>query len=169
MSSTAEAQQLHPGALRACLGRFATGVVVVTYQGSDGPRGITINSFTSVSLDPPLVLVSIARSARTHGHLIDKPFAVNILSADQRPLAECFAGGNPELEVTWNKRQVPTLTGCLAHIMCEPWERFDAGDHSLFVGRVVAVDYSDGNALTFHNSRFGMLTHHERDLDDSSR
>jgi flavin reductase (DIM6/NTAB) family NADH-FMN oxidoreductase RutF len=158
-----DAEHIDRGTLRACLGRFATGVVVVTYQGPDGPRGITINSFTSVSLDPPLVLISIARSARTHGYLTDQPFAVNVLGADQRPLAERFAGGNPDLDVAWTASRVPALQGCLASLICEPWERFDAGDHSLFVGRVVELDYGDGHALTFHNSRFGTHTDHARD------
>jgi flavin reductase len=154
---------IDPRALRACLGRFATGVVVVTYQGWDGPRGITINSFTSVSLDPPLVLVSIARTARTHSYLTDQPFAVNVLGADQRPVAECFAGGEPGLDVAWSTSRVPALKGCLAVMVCEPWERFDAGDHSLFVGRVVDLEYGDGHALTFHNSRFGTYTDHADD------
>ncbi|WP_448424408.1 flavin reductase family protein [Mycobacterium novum] len=150
-----DARQLDPADLRVCLSRFPTGVVVVTYQGPDGPRGITINSFTSVSLDPPLVMVGIARSARTHAYLSDQPFAVNILAADQRSLAECFAGREPEQEVPWSTRRVPSFTSCLAQLICEPWGCFDTGDHTLFIGRVIDVEYGDGSALTFHNSRFG--------------
>jgi flavin reductase (DIM6/NTAB) family NADH-FMN oxidoreductase RutF len=148
---------MNTSVFRACLSRLATGVVVVTYRGPAGPRGITIGSFTSVSLDPPLVLVSIARSTRTHAYLTAQTFAVNVLRADQRRLPECFSGASPAAEVTWSAREVPTLEGCLAQLVCEPWERFDAGDHSLFGGRVVDLDYGDGHPLTFHNSRFCTL------------
>src|ERR1700749_1181311 len=78
--------------LRSCLGRFATGVVVVTFDSDDGPRGITVNSFTSVSMDPPLVLVSVARRARAHDALFDRAFCVNVLGGEQEALARRFAG-----------------------------------------------------------------------------
>src|SRR5256885_14847992 len=77
MDSTANARHL-----RRCLGRFATGVTVVTYRGADGFRGATMNSFTSVSLDPPLVLISVARASRTCDAIDGLPFAINVLRAD---------------------------------------------------------------------------------------
>src|SRR6266480_4013638 len=80
-------------ALRACLGRFVTGVSVVTFQGPDGRRGLTINSFSSVSMHPPLIMISIARTAQAHGALYDRPFCVNVLGAEQEHVARHFAGG----------------------------------------------------------------------------
>ncbi|MBI0298847.1 flavin reductase, partial [Streptomyces sp. PRKS01-29] len=81
-----------PAALRACMSRFATGVTVVTFAGDEGPRGVTMNSFTSVSADPPLVLISVARRTRSHDQLVDRPFCVNVLGAEQEPIARLFAG-----------------------------------------------------------------------------
>ncbi len=77
---------------RGSLGRFATGVAIVTFDGVSRRHGITVNSFTSVSMDPPLVLVSIARSTKAHDELKDRPFTVNILGAEQQALAMHFAG-----------------------------------------------------------------------------
>ncbi len=140
--------------LRSALGRFATGVVVVTFDGADGPRGITVNSFTSVSMDPPLVLVSVARSARAHDTLCDRPFCVNVLAGHQEGLARHFAG-KPTGEVAWvSGVDVPRLAGVLAHLECRPWRNYDGGDHTLFIGEVVDYDYRDGDALGFHSSRF---------------
>ncbi|WP_078656065.1 flavin reductase family protein [Streptomyces fulvoviolaceus] len=152
------AATVDPLAMRRCVSRFATGVVVVSYSGPDGPRGVTVNSFTSVSLDPPLILVSIARSSRTHTLLSGRPFAINILGAEQMAVARHFAGGEPDLTVTWDEGSVPSLDGSLARLFCEPWQRLDGGDHSLFLGRVVDLDYRDGNALAYHESRFTSLT-----------
>ncbi|MER5700301.1 flavin reductase family protein, partial [Streptomyces mirabilis] len=90
-----------PGALRACMSRFATGVTVVTFEGDDGPRGATMNSFTSVSTDPPLVLISVAKRARSHGQLTDRPFCVNVLGAEQEALARQFAGVQGAAEPRW--------------------------------------------------------------------
>ena len=140
--------------LRRCVGRFATGVVVVTYPTPDGPRGMTINSFTSVSLDPPLILASVARKARSHDLLIGSQFTVNVLNARQMHLAQHFAGGQTDIEIEWDLDPLPSLAGSLARIYCEPWDRHDGGDHSLFLGRVVGLDERDGNALAYHESRF---------------
>lgn len=140
--------------LRSCLGRFATGVVVVTFEGPAGRRGITVNSFTSVSMSPPLVLVSVGTRARSHDALAGRPFCVNILGAEQEALARSFAGGD-ETPVAWVEDvEVPRLRGVLAHLECRPWRRYDAGDHSLFLGEVVRFDYRDGDALAFHTSGF---------------
>jgi flavin reductase len=140
--------------LRSCLGRFATGVVVVSFDGQDGPRGITVNSFTSVSVDPPLVLVSVARRARAHDLLIDAPFCVNVLAAEQEQIAGRFAGSG-DGPVHWvPDTQVPRLAGVLAHLECRPWRHYDGGDHTLFLGQVTDFAYRDGDALAFHTSRF---------------
>lgn len=145
-----------PGALRACMSRFATGVTVVTYAGEEGPRGATMNSFTSVSADPALVLVSVARRARCHDQLIDSPFCVNILGAEQEPLARLFAGVQGAAEPRWaTAARVPRLANPLAWVECEPWRAYDGGDHTLVVGRVTDLGHREGDALTYAWSRFG--------------
>ncbi|MFI7100603.1 flavin reductase family protein [Streptomyces sp. NPDC050161] len=149
-----------PGALRACLSRFATGVTVVTYADDDGsPRGATMNSFTSVSTDPPLVLISVARRARSHGPLTGRPFCVNVLGAEQEALARQFAGNPGATEPRWvTGARVPRLAGPLAWVACEPWRAYDGGDHTLVVGRVTGTGHRDGDALTYAWSRFGTAT-----------
>lgn len=140
--------------LRSCLGRFATGVVVVTFDSDEGRRGITVNSFTSVSMDPPLVLVSVARRARAHDALFDRAFCVNVLGGEQEALARRFAGSEGG-GVAWTHHQdPPRLTGVLAHLECSPWRAYNGGDHTLFIGEVVDYDYRDGDALAFHGSQF---------------
>ena len=83
---------LEPRHLRSCLSRFVTGVAVVSYVVDDEPRGVTVNSFTSVSMDPPLILVSLARSAKAVDHLSAVPFTINVLKASQFDIALQFAG-----------------------------------------------------------------------------
>jgi flavin reductase len=145
-----------PGALRACMSRFATGVTVVTCNGDDGPRGATMNSFTSVSSDPPLVLISVARKAHCHSLLIDRPFCVNILGAEQEALARLFAGSRGATEPRWAPDgRVPRLANPLAWVECEPWRSYDGGDHTLVLGRVIGLGHRDGDALTYAWSRFG--------------
>src|SRR3954452_19572876 len=100
-------------ALRSCLGRFATGVAVVTFEGGDGPRGITVNSFTSVSMEPPLVLVSVARRARSHDALKGRPFCVNVLGAEQEAIARQFAGTGAGDALWVDDANVPRLAGVL--------------------------------------------------------
>jgi flavin reductase (DIM6/NTAB) family NADH-FMN oxidoreductase RutF len=143
-------------ALRSCLARFATGVAVVAVDGPDGGRyGLTVNSFTGVSLDPPLVLVSIAKLARSHDVFPGRPFTVNMLGAEQERVALHFAG-RPQLdEVAWEERDgLPRLPGSLAVIECEPWATYDGGDHTLVVGKVIGFAYRDGDALGYYLGRF---------------
>ncbi|MEV3909931.1 MULTISPECIES: flavin reductase family protein [Streptomyces] len=146
----------NPGTLRACMSRFATGVTVVTYEADDGPRGATMNSFTSVSAEPPLVLISVARRARCHDQLLDRPFCVNILGAEQEAVARQFAGAQGAAEPRWvDGARVPRLAHPLAWVECEPWRTHDGGDHTLVLGRVTDLGHRDGDALTYAWSRFG--------------
>jgi len=143
--------------LRSCLGRFATGVVVVSFAIDEGPRGITVNSFTSVSMEPPLILVSIASRARFHDALRGRPFCVNVLGAEQEGVARQFAGAPPGAyaEPAWvDGAQAPRLAGVLAHLECRAWRDYEGGDHTLFLGEVVDFDFRDGDALGFHTSGF---------------
>lgn len=139
---------------RGSLGRFATGVAIVTFDGAAGRLGITVNSFTSVSMEPPLVLVSIARTAKAHDGLSGRPFTVNILGAEQRHLATHFAG-RPGPEPRWVEGgTAPRLAGVLAYFECTPWAEYDGGDHTLYLGEVVNFDYRSGDALAFANGAY---------------
>jgi flavin reductase len=121
---------------RACLGKFATGVTIVAYAGDGDERGITVNAFNSVSLNPPLVLISIAKAARSHDLLKGSPFSVNVLTVDQEDLALHFAGDPGEVEVPWLRGVVaPRLDGVLAWMECEPYAAYDAGDHTVYLAR----------------------------------
>ena len=153
--------------LRSCLGRFATGVAVVTFSGPDGPRGITVNSFTSVSVEPPLVLVAVARTARSHDALSERPFCVNVLAAEQEAIARQFAGAGDAGAVIWAQgAAVPRLAGVLAHLECRPWRDYDGGDHTLFLGEVADFAYRDGAALAFHTSRFTSIADEQLGIED---
>ncbi|MEO8261995.1 MAG: flavin reductase family protein [Pseudolysinimonas sp.] len=144
---------------RGSLGRFATGVAVVTYDamstdGTQKRHGITVNSFTSVSMDPPLVLVSIQRTVRSHELLSGRAFTINVLGAEQQSLATHFAG-RPGVEPVWTEGEVaPRISGALSHFECTPWAEYDGGDHTLFLGEVRHFDYRTGAALGFVDGRF---------------
>ena len=139
---------------RGSLSRFATGVAIVTFDGPEQRRGITVNSFTSVSMEPPLVLVSIARTTKAHNELADRAFTVNVLGAEQQQLASHFAG-RPDTEPRWVEGEVaPRLAGVLSWFECTPWAAYDGGDHTLYLGEVVNFDYRTGDALGFVNGRF---------------
>jgi len=145
--------------LRNTLGHFATGVTVVSYLADGEPRGLTINSFISVSMDPPLILVSIARGARAAQKLVDAPFVVNVLGAEQLQLALQFAGQPQDgLDVPWSRDGVaPRLAGSAAWLACSPYSCVEAGDHLLLLGRVVDHrGYSD-EPLLFHAGKFGLV------------
>ena len=142
-------------ALRRVLGSFVTGVTVVTTRDADGaPHGFTANSFTSVSLDPPLVLVCV-------GHAVEdlevyrecRRFAVNILADSQQFISETFATEHPErfAGIRWRKGPCgsPILEGCVASLECTSWQRIEAGDHMILIGRVVACEDSGGRPLVF--------------------
>ncbi len=142
---------------RNALGRFATGVTVVTTRVGDGVHGMTANAFTSVSLDPPLVLVSVANQARMHRHLVENPrFGVNVLSEDQLAYAWNFAGRPQEglqPSFLW-RHEVPLLTNALAHFVCAVETSYPGGDHTLFLSRVEDLWQRDGSPLTFYRGRF---------------
>lgn len=138
--------------LRDALGRFATGVTVVT---TAGPLGITANSFASLSLDPPLVLWSPSRgSSRFAAFEAATHFAVHILAGDQRALAQHFArhgSGFDRFGVTEGMGGAPLLAGCAARFECRHAARFDGGDHLICVGEVLRLTHDDRAPLVYHN------------------
>lgn len=152
-----DVRRLNGAELRQTASAFATGVVVVTCRGDgDEPHGLTVNSFTAVSLEPPLVLVSIDRRARACSLLAERPFGVNVLDASQERLASHFAGRpDPNVSVVWKPGTfVPQLADALAFFECEPWRSYEGGDHVLFLGHVVSSGHRDGDGLGFFRSRF---------------
>ncbi|AOG09614.1 MULTISPECIES: flavin reductase family protein [Rhizobiaceae] len=146
-------------AFRNALGSFTTGVTVVTATTSDGPIGMTVNSFASVSLDPPLVLWSPAKSSSRYGAFTGaRHFAIHVLGADQDHLSAAFTrGGNgfDGIEVRFNDEGVPVLPGTLARFECAEQAQHDAGDHTIIIGRVLRVAHRQGEPLCFSGGRFG--------------
>lgn len=142
--------------LRKVFGLFATGVTVVTCLDTDDDRahGATVTAFTPVSLDPPLVQISLARTSKACTILAGRPFAINILSENQVDVAWHFAGRRSEHAPVLRKGTPPVLAGNAATISCQPWAAYDGGDHVLFVGEITALALGDGDPLLFHRSVF---------------
>ena len=149
-------------ALRDAFGRFVTGVTVVTTIGPDGPVGITANSFTSVSLDPPLLLWCPAKGSRRYPIFRDAPhFAIHILSDDQEWICGNFAQKGATFDaVDWapNDHGIPAIPGSLARFDCERHAAHDAGDHEIIIGRIVSAHAAEGTPLVFSSGRYGRFT-----------
>ncbi|WP_422121107.1 flavin reductase family protein [Paragemmobacter straminiformis] len=148
-----------PRLLRDALGRFATGVTVITCLTKDGPVGITANSFASVSLDPALVLWSIARSSsRFASFSAAQNFAIHILGADERDLAARFTRGGAGFEglpLAAGHGGTPLIGGTLARFDCALDRALDGGDHLILLGRVLAASFRQGAPLVFSQGHFG--------------
>lgn len=148
--------------LRDGLGKFATGVTVVTCAGPAGLFGITANSFCSVSLDPPLVLWNIAKVSQALTTFIAAPhFAINVLSADQEALSVHFAQtdrpGFDGLDYELSGRGVPLLHSTLACFECRTHEIHDCGDHHIMIGEVEKFRSVDGAPLLFYAGRYAQV------------
>ena len=159
---------LDPRAFRTIMGTFATGVTVITMPTRDGGAwGMTANSFTSLSLDPTLVVVCVDKSTRTHEFLLDtNAWAVNILAADQEAVSRNFAlkEGNEERRMVgtaWRpgRTGAPIIEGVLSYIDCRTYAKFDGGDHTIFLGEVVeaAVNEDKSEPLLFYRGRYRTL------------
>jgi flavin reductase (DIM6/NTAB) family NADH-FMN oxidoreductase RutF len=151
---------------RRVVGRFPTGVVVVTTRTSEGLHGLTANAFCSVSLEPPLVLVCVDKLARGHERIEQVgAFGISMLSDRQEFLAERFAGRaplvNPRFDGAPHREAIsgaPLLEGSVGWFDCRLWATYDGGDHSIFVGQVLALaDNPSAGPLLFHESRYGRL------------
>lgn len=146
---------------RRTLSRFATGVTVITVVHQGRVHGMTANAFMSVSLKPPLVLISVGRTA--HMHTLLEPgshYGVSVLSDDQEMLSRHF-GGRPvnNLEVAFIHEQgVPLLKGAIAHIVARVVDVHDAGDHTLFIGEVQYMKGRHGSPLLFYSGSYGQMT-----------
>ncbi len=156
---------VNPGDFRAALGCFATGVTVVTAVGPRGELiGITVNSFNSVSLDPPLILFSLNRRAYSlRAFLSTQAFAVNILRAGQEEISDRFARA---LKDKWSRIDYelwdsgcPILTAALATFECKIRHTYHGGDHVIFVGEVLRLRHDpDGQPLLFHGGKYRGMT-----------
>ena len=150
-------------ALRECLGRFATGVTVVTCaDAKGGPCGITANSFSSVSLEPPLVLWNIAKVSNSlQVYLSAKFFAFNILGENQQDVSDHFARTDHTrfdgIEYTLSADGVPLLADTIASLQCRTAEIHDCGDHYIIIGEVLRFDSRDGKPLVFANGAYTAL------------
>ena len=151
---------IDPRQLRDAFGRFATGVTVLTARQADGtPRGFTANSFTSVSLDPPLLLVCLAKTAHSCETFMQADhFGVNILGQDQQALSALFASREIDKfqRCAWHEGAggVPLLDGSLAQFVCVPDRLVDAGDHLVLIGRVVEFVTGEGAPLGYYRGRY---------------
>lgn len=153
---------VEPSEFRNALSRFASGVTVVTIPNENEPhgvRGITASAFLSVSLSPPLVLVSIDQKARAHKPFLSaERYGVSILAAGQEPVSNHFAGRNPDLIPEFAELGGFTVVaGACAHLVCRVYERHPAGDHTLFIGEVEAVSTSDLEPLLYQRGHYGRL------------
>lgn len=148
--------------LRQCLGKFATGVTVVTCDGSAGPCGITANSFSSVSLQPPLLLWNIAKVSNSlQAYLDAEHFAINILSAGQRALSSHFAQSDHTLwdNIDYNRstNKVPLLPDTVACFECRTHQIHDCGDHFIIVGEIESFRSSNDEPLVFYGGQYAAL------------
>ncbi|WP_240377570.1 flavin reductase family protein [Bacillus piscicola] len=147
---------MDPKDFRNCMGRFATGVTVITSETGAATHGFTVNSFTSVSLDPMLVLVSVDRNTKALDVLDDNNFIVNVLQDNQQDTAMHFAGRTQDPEpFEWEQGELgKRIKGSLAHIECKPWAAYDGGDHVLYLGEVKNYVYNEGNPLLYYCGKF---------------
>lgn len=154
---------LDPRQFRSALGRFASGVTVITTQHEGHTHGMTANAFVSISLEPPLVLVSVDARAQMHRLLsITRRYGVSILAENQEALSNHFAGRVIEgLHIPFiTKRDMPVLDGAVAHLIASVVDAHPAGDHTLYLGRVEYIDWMDGKPLLFYAGKYHELNVH---------
>lgn len=148
---------------RTALSRFASGVTVVTTTDAHGkPWGMTVSAFSSLSLDPPLILICIDKKASGHGHFTpDSAFAVNILGEDQEEVSRRFASRDVDrfngVGYRHGTTGSPLLEGAIARIECRVTEAYPGGDHTIVVGELVATEVADGKPLVYYRGGYAQL------------
>lgn len=151
---------IDPRQLRNALGHFATGVTVVTTRDRTGaPIGVTVNSFSSLSLEPPLIMWSLAKKSYSLAAFeASGGFAVHVLAADQRELSDRFARAGTDkfsdIPVSVGLDDLPLLPRCAAVFQCSTEHRYDGGDHLILVGRVQRFTTEDRPPLLFYRGRY---------------
>lgn len=153
--------------LRTLMGTFVTGVTVVAARHGPFMAGMTANAIATISIDPPILMASIARKAETHTAIIGShAFSISVLAEDQQGLAECFAQPTTATKLkqfcdaAWHEAETgsPILEGALAYFDCRLTERHDGGDHTIFLGEIVAAGYRDDAApLLWYGSAYRRL------------
>jgi flavin reductase (DIM6/NTAB) family NADH-FMN oxidoreductase RutF len=147
--------------LRDAFGRFATGVTVVTTNSGDGPVGITANSFSSVSLEPPLVLWMPDKGSRRFQYFEDaEHYAIHVLSHEQAEVCNGFvrnAHAFDQLPHRIDDKGVPLLENCLARFECKRFAAYEGGDHLIVLGQVIQAEMRQGDALTFFAGKLGQI------------
>jgi flavin reductase (DIM6/NTAB) family NADH-FMN oxidoreductase RutF len=149
-----ESESIDPKAFRNAMGQFATGITVISIVDIDGsPHGMTVNSFGSLSLEPPLVQWSVRLGSTSFGAFASaKHYAVNVLAADQETVSRSFAASVDRFKsVEWEQglAGLPLIKGSLAWIECELSQQIDCGDHRILVGRVLRARCFDARPLLF--------------------
>lgn len=153
-----------PDDFRRVLGHFATGVTVITTSDADGrPAGLTASAFTSVSLDPPLILVCVDHKSQSFPALVDRRrFAVNILGQGQEAISRRFASTRldkfDEVSYRVSDLGLPLLDACLAQLECVTVSTYPEGDHTIFVGRVERVAIGAGEPLLYYCGKYDRLS-----------
>ncbi|WP_394152892.1 flavin reductase family protein [Loktanella salsilacus] len=150
-----------PASFRGALGSFVTGVTVVTTDSPEGPVGIVANSFASVSLDPPMVLWSPAKSSSRFDHFAAAPrFVIHVMAADQRDICAAIIASKTavaDIPMEVSSCGMPVIKGALATFECELAASHDAGDHVIVVGRVTKAHHAGGEPLAFHAGSYGAV------------
>jgi flavin reductase (DIM6/NTAB) family NADH-FMN oxidoreductase RutF len=145
---------------RNCCGRFATGVTIVTTQIGEAIHGMTANGFMSVSLQPPLIVVSIGHHTRLHQFLAQSGrYGVSILEESQLKYSNHFAGRPDDtLEIPFvHAAGMPLLQGALAHMVARVVDAREAGDHTLYIGQVEYLEYQNGRPLVYYAGGYNQL------------
>jgi flavin reductase (DIM6/NTAB) family NADH-FMN oxidoreductase RutF len=165
---------LSPDLYRRIMGNFATGVTVVTAEREPGKvHGMTANSFTSVSLDPLLILVCVDQNAQLLSFLkTQRRFGVNMLRSDQQSLSEHFAKPHPppeeerqlNVQFEWTDTGIPLLRGVLGRLACNVAAQYMAGDHTIFIGEVESIHEGEWEPLLYHRRHYCQLQSHHHDL-----
>jgi len=158
--STATTHKIDQRLFRRVMSRFATGVTVITLHNlefGEAVRGMTANAFMSGSLDPPLLVVSVAKRAHMHAAMLaTKRFGVNFLAETQEEVSEHFAGRpNPKLALAFEESHgVPLLADACARIAAETMAHHECGDHTVFIGHILSMEADDRTPLIYHAGRY---------------
>lgn len=166
MTNSAVDADFDPKAFRRALGNFATGVTIITAEGGDGEKvGVTASSFNSLSMDPPLILWSSMKNARSCEIFESAShFAVNILASDQMDMSNHFARQQEDkfAGFDWGKGLggAPIFPNCAGRFQCETYDKLDGGDHWIFIGKVIKFDDFGRAPLCFHQGSYSMVFSH---------
>ncbi|MCC3861260.1 flavin reductase [Pseudemcibacter aquimaris] len=158
--------KIDPRELRNCFGKFATGITVITAVGPDGKKiGLTVNSFSSLSIDPPMILWSLDNRSNNLDALKEAShFAVNVLASDQMDLSNNFASPKEDkfegIETLEGKCAIPLLKDTVAHLECKNVNQYPGGDHTIFIGEVEHFEMGDKKPLLYANGNYGLAARH---------